>query len=538
MQMIRSLFFILGVFFNVLCLAQINTDEANYYTIKILNTQYYVGMENGINHTVNSVTKMSASAAWFAQVWKIEKQADGNYQITNAVTGLSLDGSCALDANMCNVITKNVNNLAGQKWAITRSSTFIDRYRIVLTGGNKQLTSTNYQALTLDSRHLENQIFEITPSNLLVKTENFTDLRENQTPYKNQAPPGGDRGGCTYFASFAALEAAYKKVGSGDLDLSEEFMAITAKMFYLHPRWGDITNANQRENQFAGTQGGGSFALLASGTKIPLESVVPYAQYQISPNWDNQNLRTCNDFNFETLNRFSGIRSATYYGVNGFSKINDITAENLERVLKAGNEIKICIDNGVHCVLIVGFDKTNPLRKQFIIKNSYNRAGLECYKKLEYFPYSAINRLVSAEYITSVSTPAKWDEMKFIGRWDLNFAGWTGTLDIYHLPGSMKHLLSEPANIRTNGGEIKDKRIGVFYDHTGVAHRVNGYFLKVGKELTMIFCFDNNKPNLRWDELPKTRMFYYKLSADGNIFSGTHVDVDGKRYEGRATRKL
>lgn len=516
--------------------AQLNTTEANYYTIKAKNTMYYLDMEGGNDHGENSITKMSARGTSFAQVWKIERTPDGTYKITNAVTGKSLDGNCSAENDDCQAVAKTVNNSVGQKWIITNIPTY-GGYRIELSSSRKKLTSKYYQPTTLNSATVDNQIFEITPSNIIVKTNNFTDLRGNQTPYKNQAPPSGDRGGCTYFGSIAALEAAYKKVGAGDIDLSEEFMAITAKMFYLHPRWAEITKPNQRENQFAGTQGGGSIALLASGLKIPLESVVPYAQYTLSPNWASEDLKACNDFNYQVLNRFPGIKTATYYGVNGFRKIDVINAENLENVLRTGSEIKICIDNGQHCILLVGFDKTDPLNKKFIIKNSYNTQGLECYKKLEYFSYSEMGRLVSAEYITSVTPPSTWAEMKYIGRWNLNYGGWNGTLDIYHLPGVMQFLLSDPNNIRANGSAIKDYRIGVFYDHTGAAFRVNGYFLKQGNEYNLNFYIDNNKPNQRWDAM-SGRSFNYKISSDGTTITGSHIDLDGRKYDGSGTRIL
>ena len=519
----------------LLSFAQINTSEANYYTIKASNTQYYLDMAEGADHGNNSVTKMSARGTSFAQVWKIERRPDESYKITNAITGKSLDGSCSLSADGCQALTQQLDNSVGQRWEIVIMPGGF--YKIQLASNRKMLTSTAFQPVTLSDRMRDNQQFEIVPSNLLIKTEKFTDLRGNQTVYKNQAPPSGDRGGCTYFGSTAALEAAYKRKGYGELDLSEEFMAISSKMFYLHPNWNDIVKPNQRENQFAGTQGGGSIALLASGLKIPTEAAVPYAQYAISENWASLDLKVCNDFNYATLNRFPQLKYSLSYGVSGFREIPVINAENLERVLKTGTEIKICIDNGEHCVLLVGYDKTDPANKNFIIKDSYNRQGLACYKKLQYFPYSEMSRLISAEYITEVTVPKKWDEFKFIGRWGLNFAGWTGTLDIYHIPGIMNYLLAEADNARANGGVVPDRRIGVFYDHTGAAFRVNGVISKTANTYEIVFWFDNSKPNLRWDEL-RGRKFTYTISADGNSMSGTHRDLDGSVYPGSARRQL
>jgi hypothetical protein len=172
-----------------------------------------------------------------------------------------------------------------------------------------------------------------------VVADNLVDLRGNSTPYRNQAEPA-ERGGSTYFGSLSALEAAYKKRGYGDLDLAEEFMAIGSKMFGLHPYWSDISTANYRENQFAGTQGGGSIAVLAQGLRIPKENIIPYGQFTISADWDTRDQKVTNNFNFSVWKRFPQIANATYYGVSAFEKIPTINAENLERVLSLGYEVR------------------------------------------------------------------------------------------------------------------------------------------------------------------------------------------------------
>lgn len=515
---------------NCNCFAQINSSEANYYTIKASNTNYYLDMQDGINHTNNSITKMSARGTSEAQIWKIEPISAGNFKITNAVTGLSLDGSCANSANACNVSTKSYTNSTWQTWQIIRTNGF---YKIKLAFNNKKISSKNFEAVTLNENDSFNQLFEIIPSNKLIKTNKFTDLRGNQTTYKNQTKPISDRGGCTYFASIAALEAAYKKRGHGEIDLSEEFMAIASKMYYLHPKWNEITDAKYRESQFAGTQGGGSISILSSGLKIPLEAEVPYGSYNLAENWSSTIQKECNDFNFKTLEKFSTLNNAKYYGVSEFVEIKNITAENLENALKNGYEIKTGI--AAHCILIVGFDITDPLNKRFIIKDSYNQQGLECYKKLQYLSYNEISNFFNAEYITAVITPNKWEEQKYIGRWKLNYAGWEGTLDIHKIPGIMNNFLEMPEYITINGGKIKDQRIGIFYDHNNVAHRVNGSFIKVGNEITLMFFIDNSKPNFRWDETTG-RKFTYKINAEGNQMIGSHIDLDGRKFEGTAKK--
>jgi len=53
------------------------------------------------------------------------------------------------------------------------------------------------------------------------------DLRSQQTALRNQ----GDRNTCQTFGATAALEAAYKRAGFGDLNLSEQFLNHVGKMF-------------------------------------------------------------------------------------------------------------------------------------------------------------------------------------------------------------------------------------------------------------------------------------------------------------------
>lgn len=108
-------------------------------------------------------------------------------------------------------------------------------------------------------------------------TDNFVDLRPQQSSLKNQ----GGRTTCIVFAGVAAVEAAYKRIGFGEVDLSEEFINFTRKGFYLHPIWTDIVARGEDgiETQLGHTGGGGGtgvVAELAKGFKIPLEPVMPY----------------------------------------------------------------------------------------------------------------------------------------------------------------------------------------------------------------------------------------------------------------------
>lgn len=479
------------------------------------------------------------------QIWDISDAGDGKFYIKNVGAGKNLDAHAgAVNTNGCKVqlwqvLPANIN----QKWIF--QSAGANRYTIrnAASATNKVLDvtggaiGTGGTAIQLwDGAGTQNQVWtlELSPDKSVI-SPNIVDLRGNSTPYRNQTLPDGERGGCTYFGSLSALEAAYKKRGYGELDLSEEFMAITSKMFGLHPYWPDITDANVRENQFAGTQGGGSVALLAQGMRIPKEEAVGYGLYRVSEHWAFTDQLFTNNNNFSVWSRFPQIGTATYYGVSAYENIPSITAENLERVLSLGYEIKICIDNGSHCIMLAGFDKTNPSEKKFIIKDNYGPVGEACNSQLQYLPYSAISRLISAEYITDVRLPGAWKEINVVGRWDLNYAGWKGILDFSRLPGLMQFVLSGGPAVSRNGGIITDRRLGTFYDHTGKMHRVNGRVYIAGGAVEIEFYIDGSKPNLRWDEL-SGRRFRYRLSADGNSMTGTHTDLDGRTFNGSATR--
>jgi hypothetical protein len=479
------------------------------------------------------------------QLWEISDAGNGRFYIKNVGANKNLDAQdVGVHTNGCKVqlwqsYPANVN----QQWIFQPLGANRFTIRCAASNSNKVLDVTGGiidrggTAVQLwDAVNGTNQVWNLERANdQAIVSNNLVDLRGNQTPYRSQILPAGERGGCTYFGSIAALEAAYKKRGYGELDLSEEFMAICSKMMYLHPYWPDISHANYRENQFAGTQGGGSIAILAAGLSIPQETVVPYGLFTIGSDWDTRDMKVSNNFNFSVWKRFPQIANATYYGVTAFEKIPTINAENFERVLSLGYEIKICIDGGSHCVLIVGFDKTNPAAKQFILKNSYGPNGQACNSRMEYFPYSEISRMVSAEYITNIKAPSTWDEIKTIGRWDLTYGGWKGTLDLDRLPGITQFLLNEPASVSRNGGALTDRRLGVFYDQNNKAHRVNGTVTKIGGAIELVFCIDNAKPNLRYDDF-SGRKFRYLLSADGNSMSGSHIDLDGRSFPGTAIR--
>ncbi len=87
------------------------------------------------------------------------------------------------------------------------------------------MRSTNCRGLWLIMVVLIN--LYIAPVTLAQGRPLMVNLAPYQTPIKNQ----GSRTTCITFASIAGLEAAYKHAGYGDLDLSEQFLNHTGKMF-------------------------------------------------------------------------------------------------------------------------------------------------------------------------------------------------------------------------------------------------------------------------------------------------------------------
>lgn len=542
MKQNRIIITLLAILFFQLANAQ--TPRAGRYYIRLANGQ---ALEAESSTYKNDGCKVQIWKQRFTlnQIWDISDAGDGKFYIKNVGANKNLDAHAgAVNNNGCKVqlwqvLPANIN----QKWVF--QSIGANRYTVrnAASATNKVLDVTGGAIGTggtpiqlWDGLNNQNQVWtlELSPDKSVI-SPNIVDLRGNSTPYRNQTLPAGERGGCTYFGSLSALEAAYKKRGYGELDLSEEFMAITSKMFGLHPFWSDINNANVRENQFAGTQGGGSVALLAQGVRIPKETAVGYGLYTISEHWAIMDQLFTNNNNFSVWNRFPQIGNATYYGVLAYENIQTINAENLERVLSLGHEIKICIDNGAHCIMLAGFDITNPAEKKFIIKDNYGPVDQPCNSNNQYLPYTAINRLISAEYITDVRPPGTWKEINVVGRWDLNYAGWKGILEFYRLPGTMQFVLSGDGARNRNGRVITDRRLGTFYDHTGKMHRVNGKVTNIGGAVEIEFYIDGSRPNLRWDEMTGRR-FTYRLSADGNSMSGTHKDLDGRIFDGSARR--
>gem|GEM_PF-3057218 len=406
--------------------------------------------------------------------------------------------------------------------------------------------------------------FETPPE--VFSSDDRVDLRPQQTSIKFQ----GNRNTCISFAAVACLEAAYKRNGYGDLDLSEEFVNHVGKTFWLHPNWSEIeAKGNDGSETQVGAFGGGSgayyiYSMLTKGLRVPKEDFMPYkdSEYNTvndptlahndwsSPVYNKQ--RVMSNFNLDPSkltydlqhsDKFYGASKGKFYGPqtgNGeFSRDTDF----MEGILRRGFEIAWdfdgltlrgdiwipcpmggtgCVDI-THSMLIVGFDKTssNPDDHYFIVKNSWGSGFTSTPDNFTKVSYEFVRQFgTSAAYISlPMVDPQEWNAFKFVGRWNLVFDGHDGILDIYHLPGYRSDLIG-----------MDDKRIGSFYAPNGKAFKVNGNI--DGNKI--VFYLDNSNSNARWDEIGGRRFEYYL--SDDDYMAGFHTDPDGRSYAGYAIK--
>ncbi|HPT17385.1 MAG TPA: C1 family peptidase, partial [Kiritimatiellia bacterium] len=361
------------------------------------------------------------------------------------------------------------------------------------------------------------------------------DLSRWQTPVKNQ----WGRGNCFIHATVAAMEAAYKRAGSGDLDLSELFSDYVGQLFFLETvamngPWYTTTmrvpTAAERETSIQSdhamsVESGAPGMVLA----IPEEKYLPYNPRphdlgghadKNDPFWANQ--FAVSSFNLDPANLpYSALSAPRYYQVRSVEWLPKDDARNpaaIEAVLAGGHEVIWDFrmagdysgavwryagpagDAGPHRMLLIGYDRTDPQNPYFLVKNSWGDVGVydtnDCFTRIE---YRYLEYGEWASYVSAVEPPKPWPELSFIGRWHLEWSGHSGTLDVYHLPGMMQKDFDHNQFKDEAGRRLEDRRLGTFYlhDDPNQAHRVNG--IVRGRALALYVDFD--QPAARWDRL-------------------------------------
>lgn len=386
------------------------------------------------------------------------------------------------------------------------------------------------------------------------------DLRSRQTPLKDQ----GGRTTCITFSAIAAMEAAYKRAGYGNLDLSEEFTNYMGKMNWLHENFSQIGTVYQRENQvgmYGGGNGSGYLQNFKDWLRVPTENYMAYR-----PNgynlpypyghriWSEQFYVNTTNLDPKHLPRVA-LNAPRYYSIGSYIKINARSIPQIEGALRAGREVvwdfnvkgstgstwnysSTAKTLGAHSMLIVGYDRSssNPKNHVFICKNSWGRGSSTrgdgyTYIHYDYLRYNGL----TAAYVTSVRTPSPWPELAAIGRYNLSFDGHQGFLDIYHIPGSAQYWLNAK-----NAG-VTDRRLGTFRDSKGNMFRVNGKI--TGNRVE--FWFAGSRPNLGYGDTRTSpvlcrRFIYHIVDGVRGELAGYHYDNAGSipspAYGGYARR--
>jgi hypothetical protein len=383
------------------------------------------------------------------------------------------------------------------------------------------------------------------------------DLRKQQTPIVDQ----GGRGTCTSCAVVAALEAAYKRAGH-DVRLSAEFSNHFAKMTFLDGPDGNQRTANQAESHSAALGGINTEHLLFAlthGLALPETSAMPYRVREFAvtgkPDWRNQFVVSSFNLNPHHL-PLTALRAERYFSIKSFGWLGNATdPKALEGVLRKGNEVvwafRVSGDrkgpvwkytgpagpkDGEHCVLLVGYDRTDPANPYFIMKNSWgptNTPGADGYT---YIAYNYLNYGTYAGYITAVMPPRPRPDFAFLGRWQAELPGHKGILDLYHVPGVMAPLFKV---WQKHGAKVKvfqDRRLGTFYENgdLGRAYRVNGSIQ--GDKLVLTVNW--KKANLPYDELGDYRVTLAAAKDNPHLLEGALAGPNGTTQGAATARRL
>lgn len=397
------------------------------------------------------------------------------------------------------------------------------------------------------------------------------DLQADQSPVRSQ----GGRDTCGTFATVAALEAAYKRSHGLNLDLSEQYLNHWGQIF---AGAGSGSRKLPNNETPAGSIGGGGIGrpltAMARGLSVPLESTLPYISdgaYEDVNAGDSPSLndwaraytqRAIDDFNLaETEQRVvyappaaqqltvmpqAALNAARYRAtsIHFFSDSEVARASAYMAVLAQGREVMVemrCCDgqpgqgsttpwtlpagstggSAGHAVLIVGYDDR---AQRFRIKNSWGSEWAD--GGYAWISYEFIERAAyAAAWIESVLPP----DLPFnhdnhpqlaLGRWQLNFDGWKGLLDIYNLP------------VAAAGGRVQNRRLGTLFMADGRTFRVNGEL----KGQALSFWVDWKRPDLPADALTGARFDTWLFSRDVRGMAGRLREGQGPVYAVEAVK--
>lgn len=388
------------------------------------------------------------------------------------------------------------------------------------------------------------------------------DLSASQTPLRQQ----GARGTCSAFGAVAGLEAAYKRQGYGDLDLSEEFVAFAGKAMWVDVQWNRVARrgTDVPENYLGAATGStGTFLveMLAGGFATPTEADLPYrASYagtldgherlddpwwRVAWNVDLWNLDPAR-LPRATLAAPRWYRVADYRWIYLGRREDDPTqAERFEEVLASGHEIvwDVAVREGerapiwrhdparpprtAHAMLVVGYDRSSrdPRDHHFLVKNSWGPTTHP--GGLTWIAYDFLKYGLGANYVVDVAAPAPWPEARFVGRYALSLDGKPAILALNRVPGILQKALDETRQLHADEPVLVDRRAGNLYPEASVRPvlRVNGEFAGATARL----WFDPATPMLRYDERRGRTLDVRLLGLDPTVFVGTFETERGVR---------
>jgi hypothetical protein len=376
------------------------------------------------------------------------------------------------------------------------------------------------------------------------------DLRYFQTGFRDQA----GRDTCTVFAVTAAVEAAYRHQYGLNLDLSEQYLQHAQKSMWLNA--SALLPAAEIQPE---TNGGGNVPWQFTALQrwgLPREATQPYvgaASYQALAGWTSPDgtaianaQRALDDFALSatpltlltpativtTTLPQAALEDARYRPLTTKTATNaDLTSLAwFKNELLAGREVAFgFVGDGAppptgawlpgsgsqyaHAMLIVGFDDAQQI---FWVKNQWGSG------RFERFAYSWITsgRVYEAMTILTIADPnapfgAAQNPQLALGRWNLDFDGWRGTLDLYRL------------------GQGSDRRLGTYWGPDGVPRRVNGQISGRRVDLWIDWNAPNQAPST-WGSGNRFTMYLY--DGERTTMAGDMTDTGGNHWTATATK--
>ena len=163
-------------------------------------------------------------------------------------------------------------------------------------------------------------------------------------------------------------------------------------------------------------------------------------------------------------------------------------------------------------MLMVGYDDAAQI---FHVKNSWGSTSFERFS-YDWVTTGTIGDAATILTVADPSAPFGTNENKqlVLGRWNLDFDGWRGALDLYRLPGD-------------GSASASDRRMGTYFGPDGVARRVNGTI--TGNRLDLYI--DWNVPNMSAFVLGQGMHFVtYLYGQEKTTMAGEMIAADGNRW--------